>query len=137
MLRMSFSTKLVLKSEYEEAEKVEGLLNELQSALGFDDDFYARLMLTVSEAATNGIVHGNKLDPSKSVTLFAAADDSQLTITTTDEGEGFDPDAVANPLEEENLLKTSGRGVFLMKEFADEVEYRDEGRTLVLTFNLG
>lgn len=133
---MSFSTKLVLKSEYEEAEKVEGLLNELQSALGFDDDFYARLMLTVSEAATNGIVHGNKLDPSKNVTIFAKADDSQLTITTTDEGEGFDPDAVANPLEEENLLKTSGRGVFLMKEFADEVEYRDDGRTLVLTFKL-
>ena len=90
----------------------------------------------VSEAATNGIVHGNKLDPSKSVTLFAEASDSQLTITTTDEGEGFDPDAVANPLEEENLLKTSGRGVFLMKEFADEVEYRDDGRTLVLKFIL-
>ena len=133
---MSFSTKLVLKSEYEEAEKVEGLLNELQSALGFDDDFYARLMLTVSEAATNGIVHGNKLDPTKKVTILAKADDSQLTITTTDEGEGFDPDAVANPLEEENLLKTSGRGVFLMKEFADEVEYRDDGRTLVLKFIL-
>ena len=133
---MSFNKQLVLNSEYEEVEKVEGLLNELQTNLGFDDEFYARLMLTVSEAATNGIVHGNKLDPSKKVTVSANADDSVLTVITTDEGEGFEPEEVANPLAEENLLKPSGRGVFLMKEYADEVEYQNEGRTLVLKFRL-
>lgn len=133
---MSFNKQLVLNSEYEEVEKVEGLLNELQTNLGFDDEFYARLMLTVSEAATNGIVHGNKLDPSKKVTVSANADDSVLTVITTDEGEGFEPEEVANPLAEENLLKPSGRGVFLMKEYADEVEYQNEGRTLVLRFQL-
>lgn len=63
---MNFIKELVLTSSYEELERVEGLLNDLQQALGFDDDFYARLMLTVSEAATNAVVHGNDLDNQES-----------------------------------------------------------------------
>lgn len=59
-----------------------------------------------------------------------------LTVTTTDEGDGFDPEDVPNPLDEENLLIPSGRGVFLMQEYADGVEYQDEGRKLILKFNL-
>ncbi len=133
---MNFKKELVLTSSYEELERVEGLLNDLQEALGFDNDFYARLMLTVSEAATNAVVHGNDLDASKKATILAEASQSELIVTTTDEGEGFDPDAVPNPLAEENLLLPSGRGVFLMQEYADEVEYQDEGRTLILKFNL-
>ena len=133
---MEIRKVLTLKSEYEEVEKVEGLLNELQTELGFDDEFYARLMLTVSEAATNGIVHGNKLDTSKTVKMVAESDGATLTFTTKDEGDGFDPDDVADPLAEENLLKPSGRGVFFMKEYADEVEYSEKGTKLVLRFTL-
>ncbi len=133
---MENSFKLELISTYEELERVEGLLNDLQLALGFDDEFYARLMLTVSEAATNAVVHGNDLDASKKATIIAEVSDSELIFTTTDEGEGFVPDDVPNPLDEENLLKPSGRGVFLMQEYADGVEYQNEGRTLILKFNL-
>ncbi|MEQ9263859.1 MAG: ATP-binding protein [Balneolaceae bacterium] len=133
---MSLKKKLVLKSEYDELERVEGLLNDLQSELGFDDEFYARLMLTVSEAATNGVVHGNQLDASKVVTIIAESNGSTLVISTKDQGDGFDPEDVANPLEEENLLKTSGRGVFLMGEYADGVEYLEKGTKLVLSFKL-
>lgn len=133
---MHIRKELILKSEYEEVEKVEHLLNELQSELGFDDEFYAKLMLTVSEAATNGIVHGNQLDPSKKVVLTAESDGKKLTFTSKDEGEGFEPKEVPDPLAEENLLKPSGRGVFLMKEYAEEVEYKDGGTKLVLEFKL-
>jgi len=133
---MIYKTELVLTSSYEELERVENLLNDLQQTLGFDDDFYARLMLTVSEAATNAVVHGNDLDIDKKAIIIAEVTDSLLTIITTDEGEGFDPEDVPSPLEEENILIPSGRGVFLMKEYADEVEYQDEGRKLVLKFNL-
>lgn len=128
--------ELVLKSTYEELEKVENLLNDLQSELGFDDEFYARLMLTVSEAATNGVVHGNQLDESKKVTITATSEGGHLNIATQDEGEGFDPGNVADPLAEENLLKPSGRGVFLMEEYADEVIFEDDGRRLILKFKL-
>lgn len=135
-LGMNISLKLEIKSTYEELERVVDLLNDLQSALEFDDEFYARLMLTVSEAATNAVVHGNELDESKKTILTAVVEDSMLIITTTDEGDGFVPEEVPNPLAEENLLKTSGRGVFLMQEYADGVEYQDEGRTLILKFKL-
>lgn len=133
---MSMKITYELSSTYEELERVEHLLNELQEKLGFDDDFYARLMLTVSEAATNAVVHGNELDASKKATIVAEADNEVLTITTTDEGSGFVPEEVPNPLDEENLLKASGRGVFLMQEYADETEYQNDGRTLVLKFKL-
>ncbi|MBO6794169.1 MAG: ATP-binding protein [Balneolaceae bacterium] len=133
---MSFKITYELSSTYEELERVEHLLNELQEKLGFDDDFYARLMLTVSEAATNAVVHGNELDASKKATIVAEAENEVLTITTTDEGSGFVPEEVPNPLEEENLLKASGRGLFLMQEYADEADYLNDGRTLVLKFKL-
>ena len=127
---------LELQSSYEALELLEGLLNELQVVLNFDDDFYARLMLSVSEAATNAIVHGNKLNPSKKVTIVVEANTHTLAFTIKDEGDGFNPDNIPNPLEEEHLLIPSGRGVFLIKEYADELEYQDEGRTLVIKFNL-
>ena len=127
---------LELQSSYEALDLLEGLLNDLQDALGFDNDFYARLMLSVSEAATNAIVHGNKLNPSKKVTIDAEANTHTLAFTIKDEGDGFNPDTIPNPLEEEHLLISSGRGVFLIKEYADELEYKDEGRTIVIKFNL-
>lgn len=133
---MHIQKELILKSEYEEVERVETLLNELQSELGFDDEFYAKLMLTVSEAATNSIVHGNQLDLSKKVVLTANSDGDTLIFTSKDEGDGFVPEEVPDPLAEENLLKPSGRGVFLMKEYAEEVEYQENGTKLILSFKL-
>lgn len=133
---MKLLHKLTLRSAYEEVERLEGLLNKLQEELGFDDEFYARLMLAVSEAATNAIVHGNKLDESKNAVVSAYLDGNKLTFITTDEGEGFEPDELPDPIAEENLFNTSGRGVFLMKEYADEVFFEDEGRKLTLSFKL-
>ncbi len=133
---MKIRKELVLKSTYEEVEKVEHLLNDLQAELGFDDELYAKLMLTVSEAATNGIVHGNQLDETKKVYMVAESDGKTLTVSSQDEGEGFSPNEVPDPLAEENLLKPSGRGVFLMREYADEVQYANNGTKLVLTFKL-
>ncbi len=133
---MHIKKELILKSDFEEVEKVEYLLNDLQTELGFDDEFYAKLMLTVSEAATNGILHGNQLDSSKKVVLTAESDGKSLIFTSKDEGQGFVPEEVPDPLAEENLLKPSGRGVFLMKEYAESVEYQDGGTKLILEFKL-
>jgi serine/threonine-protein kinase RsbW len=112
------------------------MLTTLQEALGFNDEFYARLMLTVSEAATNGILHGNKLDESRTVTIKAYKDEDKLIFDSKDQGEGFNPESIPDPLAEENLLKPSGRGVFLMKEYADEVSYSENGTRLKLVFTL-
>ncbi|MBD3615276.1 MAG: ATP-binding protein [Gracilimonas sp.] len=133
---MKLLQTLTLNSTYEEVEKVEGLLTGLQDDLGFNDELYARMMLAVSEAATNGIVHGNQLDESKTVKISAYRDNNKLLFNTEDQGEGFDRDELPNPLAEENLLKTGGRGVFLMEEYADEVSYSEDGTKLTLVFEL-
>ncbi len=129
--------KFIVESDLAQLDQLEGFLNQLQEAASFNDELYAKLMLVLSEAVTNGMLHGNKLDKSKKVVTEAAVEpESKITITVTDEGEGFVPDEVPDPLAEENLLKTSGRGVYLMKEYADEVEYNDKGNQLKLVFNL-
>lgn len=133
---MKLLQTLSLKSAYEEVEKVEQLLTKLQDELGFNDEFYARLMLTVSEAATNSIVHGNKLDASKTVELAAYTDGQNLVVETNDQGEGFEPDKIPDPRVEDNLFKPGGRGVFLMKEYADKVKYSEGGSKLTLVFEL-
>ncbi len=135
---MTLIHQFTFKSEYEEAEKVENILNQLQQQLNFNNDFYAKLMLVVTEAVTNGIVHGNKLSPCKHVELKVFLDSAKndLIFECEDEGAGFDPDAVPDPLAEANLLKPSGRGVYLMREFADDVSYTNNGTRLVLRFHL-
>ncbi len=133
---MSYKIELEIRSTYKELDKLEGFLNSLQENLKFDDEFYAKLMLTVSEAATNGVVHGNELNPDKKVFLKAESKNRGLVISIQDEGDGFDPENIPDPLAEENLLNTSGRGVFLMEEYAKSVEYQDKGRRLILSFDL-
>jgi serine/threonine-protein kinase RsbW len=134
---MKLLHSLTLHSTYEEVEKVEGMLNDLQKKLHFGDDFFARLMLAVSEAATNAILHGNKLEASKKVSLEAfQSEENRLIFEVKDEGNGFDPQTLPDPLDDNNLLKTSGRGVFLMKEYANEVQYAENGTKLILRFNL-
>lgn len=133
---MDLEKKLVLQSTYKEVERLEELLTTLQNDIGFDNELYARLMLAVSEAVTNGIVHGNRLEKSKTLTIISTFDGTTLTFTIQDEGRGFMPSEVPNPLAEENLLKPSGRGIFLMKEYADEVIYTKGGNTLVLKFKV-
>ncbi|MEX0610191.1 MAG: ATP-binding protein [Balneolaceae bacterium] len=135
---MELLQELTLHSRFEEVEKVEGILNAVQKELGFNDELYAKLMLAVSEAVTNGILHGNQLDSSKKVVLKAFVDEaeSKLIFESKDEGPGFNSDEIPDPLANENLLKTSGRGVFLMKEYADDVQYMEGGTKIRLTFNL-
>ena len=133
---MNLRKELILTSTYEELERLEHFLNELQADLDFDNELYARLMLAISEAATNGMVHGNKLDPSKKVSIIAESNGTTLTVSAKDEGEGFNPKKVEDPLEKQNLLKTGGRGIFLMGKYADGVEYLNKGTKLVLKFKV-
>ncbi|MDR9418850.1 ATP-binding protein [Gracilimonas sp.] len=133
---MKLLQTLTLQSNFDEVERLEGFLNALQEELGFSDEIYAKMMLAVSEAATNSIVHGNKLDESKMVEVSAHLEDETLYIHSQDQGEGFDPATLPDPLAEENLMKTSGRGVFLMKEYADDVSFSENGTKLTLVFNL-
>ena len=103
------------------------VISDLLREMKFDEETQEHVNLAVIEAGTNAIKHGNKEDVEKTVTFEFLIDDSQLTIIITDEGSGFQREDVANPLEPENLLKSSGRGLFLMEAYMDEVGYEADG----------
>jgi serine/threonine-protein kinase RsbW len=122
--------RLNLKSTHEESERVPDFVAGIQGETDLSDDETSGLMLLVSEAVTNAIEHGNKLTASKNVEVELIISAAKITVTVTDEGEGFDPSQAKDPLKKENLLDDSGRGIFLMKQFSDEMEYLNEGRTV-------
>jgi len=128
--------RLSLRSTYKESEKVPDFVSDIQKKVNLDEKTTANLMLALSEAATNAIVHGNKLNKSKKVEIKLQFEPDRVIATVTDQGEGFEPDESQDPLAEENLLKASGRGVFLIKELTDEVEYSDGGTKVRFTINL-
>ncbi|MCG8607824.1 ATP-binding protein [bacterium] len=90
------------------------------------------LTLSVTEAVSNAIVHGNESNPNKKVQLKALAKPEQVTIQVTDEGRGFDPQRVQDPTKKENLLKLSGRGIFFIRRFMDEVRFNTLGNEITM-----
>lgn len=127
---------LKLSSSFEEMERVEPFAEELQEWADFGNDDFNRIMLALSEAVNNAIMHGNKQDPDKNVYIKVMLENRTLTISVRDEGEGFDPSSIPDPLKEENLLKEGGRGIYLIGQYADEIEFENEGRKAVITFEL-
>jgi len=89
---------------------------------GADESIIADIAISVSEVVNNAMLHGNKSSTDKVVTVEIKRDDKSVSITVSDEGEGFNPDEIADPLAEENLLKEVGRGIFVVKSLMDKVE---------------
>ncbi len=96
----------------------------ITSFMGFDEDAAHWIGMSVRESVTNAIQHGNKLDQSKKVEVRYEVAQDQLEISVLDQGAGFPIDNLPSPLEPENLLKPSGRGIFYIRSFMDEVEFR-------------
>jgi serine/threonine-protein kinase RsbW len=130
--------ELEIESDPNNLITVEEFVNYFSKDLGLSDEQLSVLLLAVTEATTNAIIHANKCDPTKLVKIHAQIEDSKLLIKIKDEGKGFDPTKLPNPTEPENLLKDSGRGVFLMKVYMDEVKYNvtSSGLETTLILNL-
>jgi serine/threonine-protein kinase RsbW len=119
-----FHEALTLPSSLSTVETVEEKATEYAQRAGFDEDTAGQISMVSREAAVNAVLHGNKKDPGKSVRATFTLTPEDLTIQIADEGEGFDPSAIPDPLSPEGLLKPSGRGVFLMRAIMDEVHFR-------------
>lgn len=89
---------------------------------GFDDEEIMQISMAVREAAINAVLHGNAYDPSKKVTIAFERTPRDLVIVVRDQGKGLDASRIPDPLAPDNLMKTSGRGIFLIRSFMDEVE---------------
>jgi serine/threonine-protein kinase RsbW len=88
--------------------------------------------VSVSEALANAVLYGNRQDPDKSVRVEVHLSDQQVRLQVIDQGEGFDPDAVPDPTTPSNLMRTGGRGLFLLRKLMDEVEYNERGNAVRL-----
>lgn len=114
---------LDIASRLDLLETVQTVLAQLSALVGFSEDQNHYMSVVVRESVANAIKHGNKLDEAKRVRIAFTAEPGQLAVEIADEGPGFDPGTVPDPLAPENLLKADGRGIFFMRQFMDEVSY--------------
>ena len=127
------TTELRLPSRIEAIDEAATAVARLVSRSGMSEEAAFGVDMAVREAIANAIIHGNKLDESKLVEITVTSSPDSLEIRVHDQGSGFNPENVADPTEEENLLKSSGRGIFFVRNFMDEVYWLTppEGGTTV------
>lgn len=115
---------------------VESFIDNAKDTYHISDDLYGNIMVAITESVNNAILHGNQSDSKKMVDLSLELADDKITFTIVDQGPGFDFENLIDPTAPENLEKVGGRGIFLMKHLADEVNFEDEGRNVELIFNI-
>ncbi|WP_448520685.1 ATP-binding protein [Rhodoflexus sp.] len=133
---MNAVQELHIPSVPENVRVVEKFIEDLKEQLHINDDIYGNIMIAVTETVNNAIVHGNKSDKQKLVALSMMIDDRKISFTISDEGKGFNYENLPDPTAPENLLEPGGRGIFIIKHLADEVEFQMQGSRVNLTFYL-
>lgn len=121
-------------SNFDHLANVEGLIDRICNSTGVTEDNYGNVLIAVTEAFNNAVVHGNKGDGTKEVRVKVAQNDEELCFVVKDNGIGFDFDSVVDPTAPENIEKENGRGIYLMRHLADEVQYENEGREVAIYF---
>lgn len=114
----------------------EKFIDSLTTEYGISEDLYGNILMATTEAVVNAIKHGNKLDSSKFVFVDAEVQDNMLSISVKDEGLGFDFTVLPDPTLTENILKFSGRGIYLIKSLSDQVEFLEGGSLIKISFKL-
>lgn len=129
--------KLEIGSDVKYMLEVEGLIDEVCSSYELNEDHYGNILIAVTEAVNNAIVHGNLNDEDKKVTIEANKQDKEVVFIISDEGKGFDYTNLPDPTAPENIEKPDGRGIFLMKNLSDEVSFDLNGSKVSITFGAG
>jgi serine/threonine-protein kinase RsbW len=127
------TTELSLPSRIEAVDAAAAAVAEFISRSGISEEDAFRIDMAVREAVTNAVLHGNRQEESKAVELTLKSSPDAIEISVHDQGQGFNPEEVPDPTKEENLLKSSGRGIFFMRNFMDECDWsiRPNGGTTV------
>jgi serine/threonine-protein kinase RsbW len=115
---------LRLNSTMESVAEIEAAAEKLATEAGLDEDERFHVTMAAREAAVNAVLHGNEYDPAKQIAASFENTGAALVITIADQGKGLDPETLPDPLAPENLLRGSGRGIFLIRAFMDEVHFR-------------
>jgi len=113
---------------------IESFIDNAKEKFHLNEDIYGNIMIAVTEAVNNAIRHGNKGDSAKNVSLGLSLEDGLIKFRVEDEGRGFDFHDLPDPTAPENIEKPGGRGIFLMKHLADEVDFSEDGKVVELIF---
>lgn len=136
LTRPEMKKDIQIESKIENINLVEKLVDEISEEAQINSEVYGKILIATVEAVNNSIVHGNKEDESKKVTIEFFVEQEVVRIFVEDEGPGFDYETVPDPTIPENIENIHGRGVYLMKHLADGVEFHNEGNRVELRFNL-
>ena len=128
------SISVQIPSITENIRMIESFIDNAKERFHLDEDIYGNIMIAVTEAVNNAIKHGNGGNSSKNVLLSLTINENLLKFVVKDEGPGFNHNELPDPTAPENLEKPGGRGIFLMKHLSDEVEFRENGKTVELSF---
>lgn len=125
-----------IPSKIENLRKVEKIIDDISGEFKISEDVYGNILIASLEAANNAIMHGNKLDESKDVTIEFKLEGKILSVQVNDEGGGFDYEHIPDPTAPENLENVNGRGIFLMEKLSDKISFQRNGATVELEFNM-
>lgn len=128
------SISIEIPSLSENIRIIESFIDNAKDKFRLNDDIYGNIMISVTESVNNAIIHGNKKDKDKNVTLSLSLNEGIIRFKITDQGEGFDYASLPDPTAPENIEKPGGRGIFLMRHLADEIDFEDDGRVVELSF---
>lgn len=123
MRRTSEEICVTIHSRLKELTKIEKISGKIAAKMSLSEDQHDNLSIAVTEAVGNAIVHGNKKDPKKKVYITFQIDKDEIKVSVRDEGEGFNPDELSDPLDPKNILKDSGRGIFILNSLMDDVYF--------------
>ena len=126
---------LRLSSDYHSIATIEKLIDKVCNSVGVNEDAYGNVLIAVTEAVNNAIQHGNKQNGSLQIDVSVLDSTKSICFSVKDEGPGFDFNNLPDPTAPDNLLKENGRGIFLMKNLADKVEFIGQGNQVSLFFS--
>ena len=128
--------KVIFSSDPGNIQFVEEFINEIDRKYPICPKLYPNILITLTEAVTNAIHHGNNADINKKIALCCRVRPTKLTFRISDEGKGFNHRRIPDPTSPERIDQEDGRGVFIMKQLSDKVLFRDNGRTVEIHFSL-
>lgn len=127
---------LILESDPKNVAEVEPFVRQVFREYNLDESNFGNILIALTEAVSNAIIHGNHALANKKVIVSTVAYPQKISFTVEDEGQGFNPHNLPDPTAPENLLTLGGRGVFLMQQLADKITFFERGRIVQMDFNL-
>ncbi|MFT5616975.1 MAG: serine/threonine-protein kinase RsbW [Arenicella sp.] len=131
---MNNQLSLKIPSLLENIRIIESFIDKAKEDFAINDDIYGNILIAVTEAVNNAIIHGNGSDKAKDVHLALKISANNVLFTVEDEGDGFDQNELSDPTDPSALTSEGGRGIYLIKHLADEVKFDKDGTRIKMTF---